>query len=602
MIILGINPGIDSTAALLVNGQVGAAVGEERLSRVKMHLGFPRRAIQEVLRICRIRPDEIDFVTFAFKDYLTAHPFITRLLLREKGCPFDPENALKPSELLRSITSTVKFSDLLDLCLENFSERHYPQNVGLYIEELRNLGIRVDSLIPVDHHTAHAASAYYGSGFDHCLVVTADGCGDGKSLTIGIGKDGKIKPLYHSPSAVSAGVFYASVTAFLGFRAHRHEGKITGLAAYGDPDTCYDRIAPCLSLSPDGRFLTCELTNSSFIHKASQLKKLFYHGYFRNPMMNLYNDYYQEHLRSFSREDIAAAAQKRLEDVFLQLLQPVVKETGLKKLALAGGVFSNVKLNQKLSELEGVDEIFIHPDMGDGGNALGGAFLGYLKHMSQKETLALSEFEIRDVYLGPEYSNAEVEGELKRRGLRYRPCENIEAVVADQLAKAKVVGRFNGRMEYGPRALGNRSILASPKDATINTVLNRRLHRTEFMPFAPSVLAEDAKSYFRLKDGNLHAAEFMTITCAIHPDKRELIPAVCHVDGTARPNLVHPFVNPSFHRIIQEFKQRTGLSVIVNTSFNIHEEPIVCTPADACIAFQQGAIDTLAIGPFVVER
>jgi len=601
MVVLGINPGYDSTAALVVDGQIAAVVEEERLSRVKMHLGFPRRAIQEALRIAGLQASEVDSVTFPFVDYLAAHPVITRLLLQEKGCPFDPENPLKPIQLLQILISTAKVSDLFSFSVRKSSARNYSTNVRVYLNELHRLGINVTSLLPVNHHMAHAASAYYFSGFDGCLIVTADGCGDGQSLTVNIGKKGKIKRIYQSSSDVSAGVFYASVTAYLGFKAHRHEGKITGLAAFGNPSSCYDLLLPCLKLAPDNRSLKCDFQNNSWIHSVAQLKRLFSHRYFRNPAMNSYDDYFRAHLFPFSREDIAAAAQKRLEDVFIQFLQPVIKETGLDKLALAGGVFGNVKLNQKLFELEGVKEIFIHPNMGDGGNALGSAFLAHAHHMIEKDGASISGFKIRDVYLGPEYLDEEIEKELKYRKLNYRYCENIEHIIADQLSNKRVVGRFNGRMEYGPRALGNRSILANPSDANINTVLNKRLHRTEFMPFAPSVLSEDAQSYFQLTDGNLHAAEFMTVTCQVHPDKRELIPAVCHVDGTARPNVVRQSVNPSFYKVIQEFKQRTGLGVIINTSFNIHEEPIVCTPADACIAFQQKAVDALAIGHFMVE-
>ncbi len=317
--------------------------------------------------------------------------------------------------------------------------------------------------------------------------------------------------------------------------------------------------------------------------------------------MNIYDEYYRRHLTSFSREDIAAGAQKRLEDVFIGYLQPIIKETRLDRLTLAGGVFGNVKLNQRLFELDGVKEIFIQPHMGDGGNALGSAFLAWVKQADEAMSLCVSRFRMNDVYLGPAFSSEEIAEELKGRGLTYRYCENIEAVIAEKLARHEIVGRFNGRMEYGPRALGNRSILANPTDARINGVLNKRLRRTEFMPFAPSVLEEDAQIYFGIKEGNRHAAEFMTITCEVRPEKRNLVPAVCHVDGTARPHLVRESVNPSFYKILQEFKHRTGLGVIINTSFNIHEEPIVCTPADACIAFKQKSVDALAIGNFMVE-
>lgn len=602
MIILGINPGYDSTAALLADGQVLAAVEEERLSRVKMHLGFPRRAIREVLRLGSVDPGDIDCVTFSFVDYLRAHPLITRLLLRDGGFPFDPENALRPGKVLKAVVVATRPGDIMRPSFRVSQDENYWLNVRAYLHELERLGVKVERLTPVDHHLSHAASAYYFSGFDDCLIVTADGSGDGHSLTVSIGRNGKISRIRQTAANASAGFFYSSITAFLGFKAHRHEGKITGLAAYGNPETCYQYLVPCLTVARDKGSLTCDFHNESWLQTAAGLTGIFARRYYRNPVMNLYQAYYRKHLSPFSREDIAAAAQKRLEDVFLELLTPIIRETGLDKLALAGGVFGNVKLNQRLFEIEGVNRIFIHPNMGDGGNALGSAFFTYMKHTAKKDRLPDSKFKIDDVYFGPSFSDPEIEKELKRWGLAYRHCDNIEALVADKLANNQVVGRFNGRMEYGPRALGNRSILANPTDASINAVLNKRLHRTEFMPFAPSVLSEDAQTYFQLSDGNLHAAEFMTITCNIRPDKQRLIPAVCHVDGTARPNVVRRAVNPSYYKIIEEFKNRTGLGVIINTSFNIHEEPIICTPADACIAFRQNAVDALAIGNFIVER
>lgn len=602
MIVLGINPGYDSTAAVLVDGKVVAVVEEERLSRVKMHLGFPRRAIQEVLRLSGVQPTEVDHVTFSFVEYLKAHPLITRLLLQDGGFPFDPENPVEVGKVFKSVVRALRPHDILHPSLQISDNANYDYNVNVYMRELRRLGINVERLTPVDHHLSHAASAYYYSGFEECLIVTADGSGDGHSLTVNKGKGGKISRIAGTPQSTSPGLFYASITAFLGFKAHRHEGKITGLAAYGDPEKCYEYLIPCFKVDTDTRSLTCDFLNDYLGPRVGDVTRLFSGRFFRNSVMNAYQRHYRKNLSSFSREDIAAAVQKRLEDVFIEYLTPIIEQTKLDKLALAGGVFGNVKLNQRLFESKGINQIFVHPNMGDGGNALGSAFFTYMKHRAKEKNLPVSTFKINDVYFGPGFSDEEIEIELKQYGLRYRRCENIESIVADKLADNQVVGRFNGRMEYGPRALGNRSILANPTETSINTILNKRLDRTEFMPFAPSVLSEDAQTYFDLTDGNLHAAEFMTITCNIHPDKQHLIPAVCHIDGTARPHVVHRAANQSYYEIITEFKKRTGLGVIINTSFNIHEQPIVCTPADACIAFQQNAVDALAIGNFIVDR
>jgi carbamoyltransferase len=602
MIILGLNPGYDATAALVIDGQIAAVVEEERLSRVKMHLGFPRRAIQEAIRLAGIDPADIGCVAFSFMDYLDAHPVITRLLLEDRGCPFDPDNRLRPGPVLRSLVGATTLAELVPPKLGKTSRANRAGNERTYLRELRALGINVPAIVPVEHHLSHAASAYYLSGFDECLVVTADGCGDGLSATVSVGSHGRLRRIREVPADASAGLLYSAVTAFLGFRAHRHEGKITGLAAFGDPAPCYDELIPCLRVSDDGRTFTRNLPGNGTARLAAQMKGLVSGQFFRNPWMNCYLQHFNARLKGHSREDIAAAVQRRLEDLFVEYLQPIVRETGLDKLALAGGVFANVRLNQRLSELDGVREVVIHPNMGDGGNALGSALAVDANGAGATNDRCPGHRRLADVYLGPGFTDEEIEAELRRRGVRYYRSDDVESVVADKVATGEVVGRFEGRMEYGPRALGHRSILANPADPNINAVLNERLHRTEFMPFAPSVLEEDAGRYFELPDGNRYAAEFMTITTAVRPEQRAAIPAVTHVDGTARPHIVRQAVNPSFHRILREFKRRTGLGVVVNTSFNIHEEPIICTPADACVAFQQGATDALAIGSFIVER
>ncbi len=490
MIVLGINPGYDSTAALLVDGEIAAVVEEERLSRRKMHLGFPRRAIREVLRLGGVDPGRIDCVTFSFVDYLDAHPLITRLLLEDGGFPFDPDNALAAPALAR-LAGAVRLEDLVRPSLRKAAARNRPDNERAYLRALRQLGITVDRLEPVDHHLSHAASAYYLSGFDDCLVVTADGCGDGNSMTVSLARGGQLHRIHSSPPNVSAGMLYSSTTAFLGFRAHRHEGKITGLAAFGDPSRCYDHFARCLRVNEAGTGFTSDLLGSRSRQAAALLRGLGARRLFRHAPMNVYCQHHRAHLSRFGREDVAAAVQRRLEDLFVEYLRPIVRAHRVDRLALAGGVFANVRLNQRLSELEGIREIVIHPNMGDGGNALGSAIVAHRARTGAAHQPA--RWKLAHVYFGPEFSNAEIEAELRRRRLCYRGVENIEAEVAERIANHQVVGRFNGRMEYGPRALGNRSILANPTDARINAVLNQRLRRTEFMPFAPSVLEEDAQ-------------------------------------------------------------------------------------------------------------
>lgn len=601
MIILGINPGYDSTAALLVDGKVAAIVEEERLSRVKNHLGFPVHAIPEVLRIAGVKGSEVDQVTFSFVEYLHANRLLTELLLSPGGIRFDPENRLAVSQLVKEFASVLSAKNLYSLSPAKSSKLNYKHNQQRYVETLNAMGIPVKSILPVDHHLSHAASAYYSSGFDECLLVTADGSGDGLSASVSIGSQGKIRRIHQTPESFSAGLFYGSITSFLGFKAHRHEGKITGLAAYGDPAACYDELIPCLSIDTNTGGFSCRIRDSWLKNTARRIRDAAGKGFYRHPVVNDYHEYFARTLRNYSREDIAAAAQKRLEDVFVEYLAPIIKSTGIKKLGLAGGVFANVKLNQRLFEMTDIEEVYVHPNMGDGGNALGSAYVAFAKGSNQGSRQYMGSA-LDDVYFGPSYSDREIEVELKNRRLQYTRHEDIEGLTGAKVAEGYIVGRFNGRMEYGPRALGNRTILAHPGNKDINQTLNDRLRRTEFMPFAPSVVAEDVGKYFHVSPGNFKPSEFMTITCNVRKDQAQQIPAVTHIDGTARPHIVKSSVNPSYHRIINAFKARTGLGVVINTSFNIHEEPIVCSPADACRALQENAVDYLSIGKFWVER
>ena len=600
MIIVGINPGYDSTAAVLVDGEIAAIVEEERLSRVKNHLGFPLRAIPEALRVAGVKPTDVDLVTFSFVEYLHANTILTELMLSETGVPFDPENPLRLSTLVIEALKVARPSDLLALSLKKSSASNHRANHQRYVNVLNAMEIPVDSMLAVDHHLSHAASAYYTSGFDDCLVVTADGCGDGLSGSVSLGRRGILRRIATTPQHVSSGLFYGSITSFLGFKTHRHEGKITGLAAYGNPESCYRQLEPCLTCTGETGF-GCDIVDGSLPNRLRYLGKVLGGEFFRSQVVNDYHHYFERALSTFSREDIAAAAQKRLEDVFVDYLAPIVAQTGMRRLALAGGVFANVKLNQRLLEMAGIEEVYVHPNMGDGGNALGSAFVAYGKRRDETGARPYLGTRLEHVYFGPEYSDAAIEAELRSRKLKYRRDDDIETLIGSKVAEGYIVGRFNGRMEYGPRALGNRSILANPTSKGINKTLNDRLRRTEFMPFAPSVLAEDAHEYFDVSTGNAHPAEFMTITCSVHSGKRETIPAVSHVDGTARPHIVRADVNPSFHKIIEAFKAKTGLGVVVNTSFNVHEEPIVCAPADACRALEKRAVDYLAIGKFWIE-
>jgi carbamoyltransferase len=303
--------------------------------------------------------------------------------------------------------------------------------------------------------------------------------------------------------------------------------------------------------------------------------------------------------RSATPAQVAAAAQLLLEERVVHLVAHWVKQTGLRQVTLAGGVFANVKLNQRIAEIDGVEDVFVHPCMGDGGLSLGAALWGSRQPIA--EQVEVLHPKLDDVFLGPEYTTDEIRAVLEQAGVSYTEEECVERRIAEAIHDGKVVARFDGRMEYGPRALGNRSIMAAATDTNINDWLNKRLHRSEFMPFAPAVLEEHMSEIFpTIKVGK--TLRFMTITLDVDPVWQKRAPAVCHIDGTARPQVLDPIHTPSFYKVVSFYYHLSGLPLVINTSFNMHEEPIVCTPEDAVRAFQMGHLDALAIGPFWTEQ
>jgi carbamoyltransferase len=297
----------------------------------------------------------------------------------------------------------------------------------------------------------------------------------------------------------------------------------------------------------------------------------------------------------FAKRDIAAAYQQVLEDVTQEMVQHWQKETEITKVAVSGGVHANVKLNQRIREIDGVEQVFVYPNMGDGGCGTGAAMLAFAPAEVRRQPFD-------NVYFGPDYSADEIQTALRTNGLAFERLSGIEDQVAELLTRDFIIGRFDGRMEYGPRALGNRSILYPARDPEVNQWLNHQLGRTEFMPFAPAALASEAPRLFKNLSGCEKTSEFMTITFDCTDEMIRLCPAAVHVDGTARPQLVNPRTNPGFHRVLKRYFELTGIPALINTSFNMHEEPIVCTPQDAIRAFLLGNIDYLAIGQFLVPH
>lgn len=559
MVILGLSPTVhESAVGIVVDGQIVAAASEERFTRRKNQGGFPHRSLQFVMKQAGVTSKEVDHVAYAALPYSKERTVDLRDYFDNVRYTAGCGGKLKHRAL--------HFLNYSRNLLVNKEWQSWGGTQRRMIKDLEEYGL-ANKLTYVDHHLSHVASAYYASGFDTALAVSLDGYGSGASGSFYLAKDGRLSLLTRIPYPHSLGMFYRRLTQGLGFEPNRHEGKLVGLAAYGDPQKLYQRIA--------SRF---DLSQSDYYR-------------FRDGQNALFE---REIVDSYSPEDIAAAYQKVLEDVAEHYIRLYVKKHNVNKVVAAGGVFANVKLNQRIAAIPEVEEVFIFPAMGDGGVGVGAALA------LTAELYELTPQRLTNVYLGPSFSDADIEKALKAVGLDFHYCPEIENNIAHLIAGGKVVARFEGRMEFGPRALGNRSILYKATDSTINQSLNARLKRTEFMPFAPASLAGSGNELYQAISKANHAAEFMTITFDCTSRMRQEGPAAVHVDGTARPQLVSEEINRSFYRTLKHYKSLTGLSTMINTSFNVHEEPIVCTPEDAIRSFLSARLDYLAAGPFLV--
>jgi len=551
--ILAIHEDTNANAAVVRGGEIVAAVAEERLTRRKYQPGFPARAVETVLGLAGTSLDEVDVAAG------NRYHFIPRLAPGRAA--IEGEHDLFGPAHKAWLTLQRRFSrgGALAAAAEGLSARALARRFGRPVPL-------------VDHHTAHAWSAWVTSPFPEALAVSVDNMGDGFAARIFRFTEGRCEPLWSSDAMASPGQFYGEITQLLGFHVLM-AGKVTGLAARGDPGRAYPLMEKLFSLDGSG----------TAFRLPALWPKARERGVFRE-------------LGRFSRDDVAAAAQKRLEDVLTAWVRNALRETGLRHLVLAGGVFANVMVNHRLWSLPEVEGLYVHPAMSDQGIAAGAAF-------AAQDAADLHSGPIPHVFLGPGFTDEEIGTVLEESGLPYRESGDVDAAVAGHIVQGRVVARFTGRMEYGPRALGHRSILYHTGDVTVNDWLNRRLRRSEFMPFAPATLAEHAVAcYEGYGPGVEDTARFMTITFPCTEGMRRLSPAVVHLDGTARPQVVHEEPDPGYYRILRLVHEATGVPSIVNTSFNMHEEPLVCTPADAVRSFREGRLDVLAIGRFILER
>ncbi len=578
MIILGVNQSHDAGAALIKDNKIVSVINEERLNGIKNYWGFPSKSIDLVLKESNVLPSEVDKVAVSNLSMVGgtegSNPKDRMLNIYSK-------NQIELGKRLMYFASNFGFIETLTfskLCLLIGRLRSISkiQDMKKY---LKNIGIKAPVEL-VEHHHAHACTAFLTSPYKESLVYTSDFMGDFICGTVYECNEDGMKRIKEVPFYVSPGMVYGWITYYLGFVPGKHEGKITGLAAYGDSNKTYNQFADYLKLSENKGDYVRNIKRFWYLNAIERFSKDF---------------------NGISREHVAAGLQKRFEDVVSENVNYYVKKTNFRTVALAGGIFANVRLNQRILELETVDNVFIHPAMTDGGLALGAALALYEKDKKEHNE-KLKSFNFENVYFGPQYSDHEIEEEIKKSKLNYEYVENIEKEAAELLSNKKIVARFNGRMEYGPRALGNRSILCHASDKTINDWLNKRLNRTDFMPFAPVSMEKFAKQSYQNLEGGEKAAKFMTMTFYVTDNFAKECPAVTHLDNTARPQIINENDNLSYYNILKEYHKITGIPTIINTSFNMHEWPIVCNPQNAIQSFTEGKLDYLAIGNYLLKN
>lgn len=567
MYILGLTTLGDAAASLICDGQIVAAAEEERFSRVKHHSGFPYLAIQYCLDEAGITMADVSHVALYWKPWILRHKAM---------------QAIKAAAI-----STDMFRARVDRGVEQVSKSY----LGMFrypAEIRRHFGPSNFKFHYYEHHVSHAASAFYLSPFESAAILTMDGTGEETTTMFSRGEGANLKPLKRIKLPHSLGQFYSAVTNFIGFDMFAgDEWKLMGLAAYGEPiykDFFSRRV---LSANGNGDF---HLNIRTLDHHLAK------HYQFPDELIQELGPARQPDEKIEKRHmDIAASAQEVLEDVVLKLLENLHEQTGEKNLCLAGGVAFNSVMNGRIMQESQFQNFFIQPAAGDAGCSLGAAYLVHHRVLKQPRAAQMEH-----AYYGPGFSSAECAAVLKAAGLQFETLEEDQLVtrVAKMIADGAIVGWFHGRMEFGPRALGRRSFLADPRRADMRELLNEKVKLREwFRPLAPSMLEEASPRIFGID----HRDPFMVTVISVREEMRDTIPAVVHVDGTARPQTVSRKTNPRYWKLLKEFERIAGVPVLLNTSFNI-QEPIVCKPADAVRTFQAASFDALILEDHLVLR
>jgi carbamoyltransferase len=552
----------DAGACLLRDGQPVAAAEEERFSRVKHDANLPINAANYCLDAAGLEPDQLDYIIFYEKPLLK----------------FERIVAGYAATYPRSRAAFVR-------AMQTWLGQK------LWVRGQMREALNFDGEILFgEHHVSHAASAFFPSPFDEAAVLTADGVGEWATTTLGVGHGIDLELTHEIRYPHSLGMLYSAFTAYLGFEVNEGEYKVMGMAAYGRP-TFVDQVRKLIDLAEDGSY-RLDMRYFGYQHGLRSTDRAFIDLF--GPPRKTGAELEQRYA------DIAASIQLVTEDAMLGLARRARSLSGSDNVCLAGGVALNVLANARILRESGFKHIWIQPAAGDAGGCLGAAT--YLHHTILRNA---RQYQMRDAYLGPSYSNEEVHAFLEREGVEYTllPERAIAPTVARFIADNDVVGWFQGRMEFGPRALGARSILANPTDPTTKETLNAKIkHREAFRPFAPSTLLEAAPTYFDFGSpgGGEVDSPFMLLTARVRPEKQHLLPAITHVDGTARVQTVTRAQNPLYYALIEEFGKLSGVPVLVNTSFNVQGEPIVCTPEEAFNSFAHTDMDYLVMGDALI--
>lgn len=558
----------DAAAVLIRDGKVIAAAEEERFSRKKHDSSFPKKAIDFCLTEGKITSYELDYVVFYEKPFRKFH----RILI---------------SAFSTYPWSYAMFREAMRVWLT--------QKLWIKQEIASHLKVDPGKILFSEHHLSHAASCFYPSPFSKAAIMTIDGVGEWTTASYGIGDNNKIKMISELHYPQSLGLLYSAFTAFLGFEVNEGEWKVMGLAPYGKPKWV-DRIWKVVKLHNDGSF-SLDFSYFNFQYSDNRTYSDKFIDLFGTPIAPG-----RSYLITDKAADIAASIQVVIEEILLAMARNLKRETSFPNLCLSGGVALNCVANYRLLRDSGFGNIYVQPAAGDSGGAMGAALYVYHHVLKNKNRSILS-----NAYLGKQSNHLEVEQFLKSENIKYKKLSNDKLVdfVAGEITRGHVIGWMQGRFEWGPRALGNRSILADPRNPKMKDIINAKVKfREAFRPFAPSVLAEKADMVFDIsKNYEKHyPLRFMLYVTPVKKDWRKKVPAINHADNTARPQLVFGDENLLYHKLISAFYKKTGVPLVLNTSFNLKGEPIVNTPADAYSTFIRSGIDMLVMGNYVCEK